>query len=1543
MKRKIWVKRTIAVMLSVTMAFGIWMPASSKEAEQDEQIIGETVNRMNKRQWNNTEASALVERLVDWDAVIPSVNEVTTDEGFIHPGIAVTKEHLDTMQQMVRNKQEPWLSGFERFYNTTIENTGRAKRNPFIYYNSNPQLLTYVGADSAQSAWAGNAARTDADTAFRQIIMWYITGDEGYRATAISILRKYSGMVSAVEHYDSQIYWGTAVYKFCAAAEIVKYTKCNCKDASCTYNWTEEDDKKFCNMLGLLEKFYDSAWRWMNQHQLAQLASFGAAIFKEDRDFYETVVERTMVNKDGDNGGQNGSIKHQFRAVDRNLLTGEAVDPPNIQIVEMGRDMGHAWDDAFTISQLSQIIYNQNTLVDPEYGTVTEKKDGVDPFDFLNQRVLKGLNYICKYNLGYPVTYVPCAINASGTEYYSEIASGLRGRFDDGFGLAYMHYKYIKGIDMNGEDARYLARAYETMIPEKDCREVLGSADLLYTPACVAEENTYNKYETFDYTNAKREAENVTAVLYGSASIKTDTNGTKYVRADATGDGTGYAIRYGTTTGKGVISIRVRTNGKATIGYATLDSEREPYCEFEIPDTNGEWHSYTCDISDDARINDSHVTYLYIHGDATAVDVDGLYYQDEGDMTNLYAEESTSEKIVYYPVGELTDGDGKAFQKMYDESERKPGVALIEGKTDGSYIQIPMWNQKNVTSIGFSGKIADEDTDKNNKVTFCYEKDETETQTGLKLNVTNAYITRQLLSGISHGDEVREADQWYLCWGPSGNVYMEYVVVKYARTDADNALSEVLSRAEALDESADENKFMQSDEYKRALQAANLLSVSRTDDMEQALTASEEQIQAAADQLEAILDSGITGVAVLSDVVDEDAYLRGSTLTVPIGSTAAYCNAGKLITSPKNSVFTVYKDDTMEETVTDDTLLEAGNVLMVSAQGCGYSLYTIAIQKEMEHMTTTGTETETEKVIRYAAADLIGLYNNTADSNRGITKDTYEQVDRVAFLSGWGFSVPLYFPTENVKNIIDVKAEVRTSWINTQTVRNPLLVLCCEDAKGNETVTGLAEGYYDGRNDLRYEESVFTNYLAQEAIAKAEKVWFRYGTAYGGINIKSITITYKKTEADRELDALITEADKISNPSAQLRKALQTAKQYKITTADDVFSAATSTEEDIQAVVRDLKIALDAEGNRDIIGITSQNTELVQVANNVITTAYEITVGELLNVLQIQPATAICRVYKSNAMTEELGNTEPLYSGNVLYVTTESEQKKFSIVVKEQHELPLPAVYFDFEDYSINGWIQGQGAAALMMNQPSVKDSEINGTATKAVKYERNGTNSSYLQLFDSTGSDAFTQLDGEKEFTITWWEKAEDESTSWAFFISNKNKAASDYMYLGAISKSTSIRAAKKDQSTTMTAASGWRHVAMVFTTKKVDCYVNGTWIGSVSQLTMLPNIIGKSPIAYLGYSLWREGANLWMDEFKIYKTALTESQIQEDYAIIGRKTMGDVNRDGKIDTQDVEIVLQAASGEGLMNNKILSYGDMNGDGQITAVDALLISKNIE
>ena len=407
-----------------------------------------------------------------------------------HPGIAMTKTNLDNMRNHVRAGDEPWISAFNSF---AIDS--KCNKKPRIYYEGWNDIFINIRGPwaydkySNPSEYVGDRANKDAATALKQAIMWYITGDDTYRSNAMYIIRSYSSIKSVTPHTNFR--FGILTYQLGIAAEIFRYSDCQTE----SLKWTDTDTKNFTNMMDLLTVTYNCHTFWMNQHDFCVAGAMGKAIFTNDLGLYAEAVEAATVNSSGDNGGWNGSIKQQLRMMTKNEKTGEplAESDYHVQVVEMGRDVGHAYGDIGGLTTLAQTIYAQGTKVDPIKGTMSIAPNAVNVFNFLDNRLLEGVTYILKYNLGYDVLWTPVWVG--GTQYFETINLANKGRIDPYCGILYNYYKYIEKKDMKQEEYKYLAEAYEARMPEGVSDDFLASATLLFTPDSAKHDSLKNNTE----------------------------------------------------------------------------------------------------------------------------------------------------------------------------------------------------------------------------------------------------------------------------------------------------------------------------------------------------------------------------------------------------------------------------------------------------------------------------------------------------------------------------------------------------------------------------------------------------------------------------------------------------------------------------------------------------------------------------------------------------------------------------------------------------------------------------------------------------------------------------------------------------------------------------------------------------------------------------------------------------------------------------------------------------------------------------------------
>lgn len=435
-------------------------------------------------QADSSEVKAKINSLIT--SFVPNIveNKVhTLTVSFTHPGIGMTKEMLDNMRDHVRAGDEPWASAFVQFSEYAKNKTSPTIR---IQANNNDYVNIPSGGYPSIGYYAVRNMAQDADTAYSAMIMWYITGNDVYRKNAIGIIRNWSKVQSIGSIYDEQIRVSLGVFKLCFAAEILRYSTCNTTE----YNWTSADTANFQQFLELTKSKYDRYTHFMNQHGFCTMGYIASAIFRNDGEDYTRAVQRTTTNPELSSNldvtratnaeNRDGSILRQIRAVGINALTGVKVEPANIQLVEMGRDQGHAYADIGALSTLAMITICQKTKVDPVKGTITTAKNGVNLFKFLDDRILAGANYLCKYNLGNDVTYIPCY--EANEKTYNNVSLD-RGRIDNCIGIVYSYYKYIdKRYNMEvDEDTKYLSEAFGKIYPEGQSQDFLGDSVLLYT------------------------------------------------------------------------------------------------------------------------------------------------------------------------------------------------------------------------------------------------------------------------------------------------------------------------------------------------------------------------------------------------------------------------------------------------------------------------------------------------------------------------------------------------------------------------------------------------------------------------------------------------------------------------------------------------------------------------------------------------------------------------------------------------------------------------------------------------------------------------------------------------------------------------------------------------------------------------------------------------------------------------------------------------------------------------------------------------------
>ena len=586
----------------------------------------------------------------------PTITQTVDAGGFTHPGIGLTKAILENMRTQVLAQKEPWTSHFNAMLLSSAASKTAVSSNRSSTDNTKP------GNTAFNSTGVNSQFIADGQKAYTQALLYLITGDETYRANALAIVRIWAQMDPTQYAYfsDAHIHTGVPLHRMISAAEILRTTSYQ----TASLQWTDTDTANLSNNLILpaTAAFNYANGYFMNQHLYPLMGSMAGYIFTGNRSRYNEAVEWFTVNSTAVDQGKNGAIKRLFRLVDKNDLTGAAVSPAVVQLVEMGRDQAHSSGDLTNVEILSRMLMAQATKVDPVAGTPSTASNAVGPYEFLNDRILDTADYWGRYMLGYDTPWVPTAAysNADGTPniVYKVLASGYRGRLTMNTWGSYYYYKYTRGINMD-QRAPYFTEAYRRHFYNWD--SVDGGGEFwLYIPAEAVAEGS--QFLVRPIVEPLREIEDRVTSLDGNAQTVTESS-VAYARVTATAAGSKIALTsYGNSSRS--IAFRIRTNGIATMEVFG-DS-------IALPNTNSQWRYVTYALNDYQWMGD--MQFITIKGAGTTVDLDYINLQPgtalsapvftdgEADL-NLYTYSgSTSALSRSFAATDANTGDTVTYQ-----------------------------------------------------------------------------------------------------------------------------------------------------------------------------------------------------------------------------------------------------------------------------------------------------------------------------------------------------------------------------------------------------------------------------------------------------------------------------------------------------------------------------------------------------------------------------------------------------------------------------------------------------------------------------------------------------------------------------------------------------------------------------------------------------------------------------------------------------------------------------------------------------------------
>ncbi|WP_238358007.1 putative Ig domain-containing protein [Cohnella zeiphila] len=587
---------------------------------------------------------------------LPQITEVTDEAGFIHPGVGLTKELLENVRSKVRAGAQPWTYYFnnmllpapEASKTVTSSNSSDGKTPSADYFNSQGIEGRFIA---------------DGIKAYTQALMYYVTGDEVYRANALMIIRIWEQMDPAKYAYytDAHIHAGVPLNRMVMAAEILRYTSTQTEALA----WTDQDTTKLTDnlIIPVTETLLHDQNHFMNQHTYPILGAMAGYIFTGNRERYNEAVEWFTVNRTAKDQGFNGSVKALFRWVTEEEKPGEKVGEgtpvePHVQQMEMGRDQAHGGGDLTNAAIITRLIHAQGTRIDPVDGTPSTADNAVDIMEFLNNRILGAANFFWQFMLGYDTPWTPQAyaitggdpdnVGMGGTirDTYNFISPSYRGRFDTAnFWDFYSYYTYEKH-----EDVSRIAPYYEEAFTKKQpaapgawSNKDAGNDYWLYLPPEA--EADAAKFVPQDQTSGSiLQLEDRYTALDSNTELMQEGD-IRFIRFHATEEGSKIAaLSFAHAAGSGPFGFKIRTNG-----ISTFDAFGST---FTLPDTKGEWKY----VSLAGSFGD--IVYMTVRGaPGVTVDLDSVDAAAGTDLTPPVFKDGSTDLKIYTYVGASVNVD----------------------------------------------------------------------------------------------------------------------------------------------------------------------------------------------------------------------------------------------------------------------------------------------------------------------------------------------------------------------------------------------------------------------------------------------------------------------------------------------------------------------------------------------------------------------------------------------------------------------------------------------------------------------------------------------------------------------------------------------------------------------------------------------------------------------------------------------------------------------------------------------------------------------
>lgn len=355
-----------------------------------------------------------------WACALPA-------RSFIHPGVLHTEERMAQIRRLVEAGTGEAYASYRLLAAHPCAQADYKLEGPF-------EVISRDG----EFAHTKSKMERDFSAAYLNALMWAITGEEAHARKAAEVLAAYARTLKRIpDTNDAPLLAGLEGFKIVYALETLKYT----------YRKMPEKDyedalRMFTRLfLPVLETFYKrNPYANGNWGAIVTKTYMAAAIHMDNEMMYEKARAFYLGGRD------NGTLAHY-------------IDGETGQIQESGRDQSHCMLGLGAMATVCELAWQQ----------------GDDLYSAKDNRLLKGYEYVARYNLGYDVPFRKWTDLTGKYCDWDKISEKARGRYMYVFDIAYNHYVNRMGLPMP-----FTKQVLEQLRPESYDRDQPGFGTLLF-------------------------------------------------------------------------------------------------------------------------------------------------------------------------------------------------------------------------------------------------------------------------------------------------------------------------------------------------------------------------------------------------------------------------------------------------------------------------------------------------------------------------------------------------------------------------------------------------------------------------------------------------------------------------------------------------------------------------------------------------------------------------------------------------------------------------------------------------------------------------------------------------------------------------------------------------------------------------------------------------------------------------------------------------------------------------------------------------------